>query len=156
MEKAMRSTVLLKLFGVALAALQFTAFAQSENPADNQQFMQKTFAELAEYVDAKCGDFKVPLRFDETGFDFSKNPTLGTPTAKDRATAGVYAIASVCEMGDAPSNRMKSKFNAIQVRPGSANVARLNGKTLDITYNPRSTEPFGRLREQYVGQMNKF
>jgi hypothetical protein len=142
------------IFAAAVLSMS-AAFAQSDNAADNKQYVDKSMAELAGYIDAKCGDFKVNLRFDDAGFDYTKNPTLGTPTAFDRASAGVYAVAAVCEMGDAPSARIKSKFNAIVVKQGAGNVAKLSGKTLEITYSARSTEPFGKLREQYVAQLNK-
>jgi hypothetical protein len=142
-------------FAASTALIPNAAHAQSENPAENKEFMDKWMAELAQYVENKCGDFKIKLTFNDAGFDYSKNPTLGTPTAKDRATAGLYGIAAVCETGDAPSNRLKSKFNAVNIRLGAANTMKLNGKTLDISYSPNSKEPFGKLRDAYVAQLNR-
>jgi hypothetical protein len=131
------------------------AFAQSDNPADNKQHVQKWITELSDYIDAKCGDFRPAISFDDTGIDYSKNPTLGTPTTIDRITAPLYGISGVCEMGDAPSNAVKKKFNAIRLKQGGANAVKLNGKTLELTFAARSSEPFGKLKEYFVAQVNR-
>ncbi|MGL5001917.1 MAG: hypothetical protein ACRDAM_03150 [Casimicrobium sp.] len=147
------STLALALCGAL--SLSTNALAQSDNPADNKQHVQKWLSDTSDYIDAKCGDFRPAINFDDTGIDYSKNPTLGTPTTIDRITAPLYGITGVCEMGDAPSNAIKKKFTSIRLKQGAANSVKLNGKTLELTFAARTSEPFGKLKEYFTAQMNR-
>lgn len=155
MKKLLRNLDLSLVACVTTLALSTNAFAQSDNPADNKQHVQKWITDVSDYIDAKCGDFRPAISFGDTGIDYSKNPTLGTPTTIDRITAPLYGITGVCEMGDAPSNALKKKFTAIRLKQGSANAVRVNGKTLELTFAARSNEPFGKLKEYFVAQVNR-
>jgi hypothetical protein len=70
-------------------------------------------------------------------------------------TAPFYGIAQVCESGDAATNGLKRKFNAIRLRQGTANSVKLKGKTLEVTFAARSSEPSGKLREFFQKRLNK-
>ncbi len=150
-----------KLFFSSLAwvvvATFFTSAAngQSTNSAENQAYIQKYVNETVEYLDAKCSGFKLQLDFVETGIDYNQNPTTGTPTTTDRVTAPLYGIAQICERGDVPTNSLKRKFNAIRLKQGSTNSAKLNGKTLELTFAPSSQQPFGELKELFAQQIGE-
>ncbi len=152
-----RSLVLrLVIVPAACSALAFSnAYATSDNPADNKVFVQKWMTDLEGYIDAKCGDFKPVLRFDDSGVDYAKNLSLGTPTMIDRITAPLYGITDTCEMGDAPANALKKKFTVISLKQGAVNAVRLNGKTLELTFSPSSKEPFGRLKEFFSSKIRQ-
>jgi hypothetical protein len=129
--------------------------AQSTDSAENQAYIQKSVNETVEYLDAKCSGFKLQLDFVETGIDYSQNPTLGTPTTTDRVTAPLYGIAQICERGDVAANSLKRKFNAIRLKQGGSNSARLNGQTLELTFAASSKQPFGELKELFATQISK-
>jgi hypothetical protein len=141
------------LFSLAATAFADNSFAQSNDPAENRKYMAEAVKELADYLDIKCGDYKVTVKFDDTGFDYNSNPTSGTPTNADRVTAGLYAIASVCESGEAGSAKVKSGYNSIRIVPGAANMASVAKRVLTLTYDTASTVPIGRLREEYFQQL---
>jgi hypothetical protein len=131
------------------------ANAQSTDSTENQAYIQKYVNETVEYLDAKCSGFKLQLNFVETGIDFSQNPTTGSPTTTDRVTAPLYGIAQVCERGDVPTNSLKRKFNAIRLKQGSTNSAKLDGRTLELTFAAISKQPFGELKELFAAQISK-
>jgi hypothetical protein len=118
------------LLGAVALAFTTHAFAHSDNPADNKQYVQKWVTEMGDYIDAKCGDFRPAISFDDSGIDYSKNPSLGTPATIDRILAPLYGIAHVCEQGDAPSAAIKKTFDSIRLRQGAANSVALKRKTL--------------------------
>jgi hypothetical protein len=152
---AIATNQLSQLVCATMLAASANVFAQSDNPAENKAFVQKWIADMTDYIDAKCSDFKPAIAFNDAGIDYAQNPSLGTPTAIDRITAPLSGIATVCEMGDAPANALKKKFSAVQLKQGAANAVRLNGKTLELTFASRSSEPFGRLKEFFAGKIRQ-
>jgi hypothetical protein len=154
----MKTISLRALSQLALIAALFActnAVAQSDNPAENKEYIAKWVKDMGEYIDAKCSGFKPSIDFNDAGVDYATNPSNGTPATVDRITAPFYGIAHVCEMGDAPTNALKGKFNAIRLRQGAANSVKLSGKTLDVTFAARSSEPSGKLREFFKAQLNR-
>jgi hypothetical protein len=138
---------------IAAFSLANSAHAQSDNPDENRKYMSDAVNELADYLDLKCGNYKVTVKFDDSKFDYNSNPTNGTPTNADRVVAGLYAIASVCEGGDEASAKIKSTIRSIKIIPGNANIASITKGVLTLTYDIASTDPIGRLREQYYTQL---
>jgi hypothetical protein len=153
--KSQASLIALLAASLAVLAPQIVS-AQSTEPEENKLYMEKTTADMIDYVDGKCGDFRVDINFDDSAFDYNTNPTEGSPTNASRVFAGIYAIAAVCESGDAPSNRLKSKFSSITITPGTAPSARLAGGTLVLTYNPRDARTMSEMRDVYTAQLRRF
>jgi hypothetical protein len=152
----MKKQLLGSLIWVTIATLvPIAANGQSTDSAENQAYVQKFANETVAYLDAKCSGFKLQLDFVETGIDYSQNPTLGTPTTTDRVTAPLYGIAQICERGDVPTNSLKRKFNAIRLKQGSTNNAKLDGSTLELTFAASSKQPFGELKELFATKIGK-
>jgi hypothetical protein len=143
------------LIGIAIAMAIGSANAQSTDSAENQAYIQKSVNDTIEYLDAKCSGFKLQLDFVETNIDYSQNPTTGTPTTTDRVTAPLYGIAQICEKGDVAANSLKRKFNTIRLKQGNTNTAKLDGKTLELTFAASSNQPFGALKELFATKIGK-
>jgi hypothetical protein len=153
------SKLLFSSFLAASLLLHGPAVAQSDNEQENRDYMRKTISEMTDYLDAKCGDFKPYIAFDDSGFDYSKNPTISptydAPSPVDQVTAGLYGIVVVCEGGEAASAKMRSKITEIGIRPGTANSVKLEGRSLIITYETTSKLMMGDRRSHYAKLLNK-